>query len=121
MTVSIMNRLAGLVAGARKEDHVAAATGGSIESGEPVKVYEAASELEAEVIKTYLESNGIPVMLQGEALSKVYGLTVGKMAQVRVFVPAPLAPKALELLEEETTELHDEGDENAWEAQETPE
>jgi len=60
----------------------------------------AANDLEAQVIKSYLESNDIPVMLQGDAISKVYGFTVGGMAEVRVYVPELLAPKAIELLEE---------------------
>jgi hypothetical protein len=77
----------------------AATTGGSIQSGEPVEVCVAANDLEAQVVKSFLESNGIPVMLQGDAVSKVYGLTVGGMAEVRVFVPEPLAAKAIELLE----------------------
>ena len=76
-----------------------ATTGGSIQSGEPVEVYVAANDLEAQVIKSYLESNDIPVMLQGDAVSKIYGLAVGGLAEVRVYVPAPLAPKATELLE----------------------
>ncbi len=58
-----------------------ATTGGSIQSGEPVEVFVAANDLEAQVIKSYLESNDIPVMLQGDAVSKVYGFTVGGMAE----------------------------------------
>lgn len=76
-----------------------ATTGGPIQPGEPVEICVAANELEAQVIKSFLESNDIPVMLQGEAVSKIYGFTVGGMAEVRVYVPAPLAPKAIELLE----------------------
>lgn len=81
------------------EETSMATTGGSIQSGEPVEVYVAANEMEAQVIRSFLESNDIPVMLQGDAASKVYGLAVGGLAEVRVYVPAPLAPKATELLE----------------------
>ena len=96
------------------EEQSAATTGGSIQSGEPVEVCVAANDLEAQVIKSFLESNGIPVMLQGDSISKVYGFTIGGMAEVRVFVPELLAPKAIELLEageemdaEEATESGD--------------
>jgi hypothetical protein len=82
------------------EEQSMATTGGSIQSGEPVEVFVAANELEAQVIKSFLESNDIPVMLQGDAVSKVYGFTVGMMAEVKVFVPELLAAKAIELLEE---------------------
>lgn len=92
-----------------------ATTGGSKQPGGPVEVCIAANDLEAQVVKSFLESNGIPVMLQGDAVSKVYGFTVGGMAEVRVFVPEALASKAVELLEagEETDE--DEGSEEAGE------
>lgn len=92
-----------------------ATTGGSKQPSGPVEVCIAANDLEAQVVKSFLESNGIPVMLQGDAVSKVYGFTVGGMAEVRVFVPEALASKAVELLEagEETDE--DEGSEEAGE------
>ena len=38
-------------------------TGGDVQSGRPVEIYRAANEMEAQVIKSFLESNGIPVML----------------------------------------------------------
>ena len=84
--------------GERQAAQSAAAS--SVHPGEPVLVYEASGDLEAQVIKAYLQDAGIPVMLQGEALGRVYGLTVGKIAQVRVYVPAPLAERALDLLRE---------------------
>ncbi len=85
-------------------------TGGSIQSGEPVEVYVAVNEMEAQVIKSYLESNDIPVLLKGDAASKIYGFSVGGMAEVRVYVPAPLAAKASELLEEDEEEPDDEAE-----------
>ena len=97
------------------EEKPSATTGGSIQAGEPVEVCVAANDLEAQVIKSFLESNGIPVMLQGDAVSKVYGLTVGGMAEVRVFVPAPLASKAIDLLEADDDGAEEEGTEEASE------
>lgn len=75
-------------------------TGGGKQYDEPVQVYLAGNDLDAQVIKTFLESNDIPVLLQGEAAGRVFGMMVGAMAEVRVYVPAPLADKARELLEE---------------------
>jgi hypothetical protein len=82
----------------------------SIHDDGPVEVCVANNDLEAQVVKSFLESNGIPVMLQGDAVSKVYGFTVGGMAEVRVFVPGPLAAQAIELLEagEEESEAESE-------------
>ena len=79
-------------------------TGGGKQYDEPVQVYSAVNDLDAQVIKSYLESNDIPVLLQGEAAGRVFGMMVGAMAEVRVFVPAPLAAKARELLEEVSDE-----------------
>ncbi|HSN76566.1 MAG TPA: DUF2007 domain-containing protein [Anaerolineae bacterium] len=95
------------------EEKSMATTGGSIQPGEPVEICVAANELEAQVIKSFLESNDIPVMLQGDAVSKVYGFTVGMMAQVKVFVPELLAAKAIELLEAEDDVADDDAEEPA--------
>lgn len=92
------SRLPGVGKAGAKEESMTT-TGGSSQSGEPVEVFVAANDLEAQVIKTFLESNDIPVMLQGDAVSKIYGFTIGGMAEVRVYVPAPLASKAVALLE----------------------
>ena len=85
-------------------------TGGGKQYDKPVQVYSAVNDLDAQVIKSYLESNDIPVLLQGEAAGRVFGMMVGAMAEVRVFVPAPLAAKARELLEEVSDEADQEGD-----------
>lgn len=95
------------------EEKSMATTGGSIRSGEPVEICVAANELEAQVIKSFLESNDIPVMLQGDAVSKVYGFSVGGLAEVKVFVPELLAAKAIELLEVEEDVADDDTEEPA--------
>ena len=83
-------------------------TGGGKHSDEPVQVYSAVNDLDAQVIKSYLESNDIPVLLQGEAAGRVFGMMIGAMAEVRVFVPALLADKARELLEEVSEDAEEE-------------
>ena len=64
----------------------------------PVKIYTAQGQLEANVIKSRLESEGIPVLLQYESLGVVFGLTVDGLGQVKVMVPEPLEAKARAIL-----------------------
>lgn len=82
---------------------VTAVTGGG-RTGELVEVYRAANELEAQVIKGLLESNDIPVLLQGESLRTALAVTVGPLAEVRVLVPTPLADRAQELLAQQAAD-----------------
>ena len=91
-----------------KETTSMTTTGGGKHSDEPVQVYSAVNDLDAQVIKSYLESNDIPVLLQGEAAGRVFGMMIGAMAEVRVFVPALLADKARELLEEVSEDAEEE-------------
>ncbi len=60
------------------------------------KVYTAAGQIEAHIIKGKLESEGIPAALQYE--SEVFALTVDGMGAVRILVPEPLAQKAREVI-----------------------
>ncbi len=64
-----------------------------------VVVYRAQGELEASVIKTHLESEGIPVMLQYESAGRVFGLTVDGLGEVRILVPQELAEEAKRIIE----------------------
>lgn len=56
--------------------------------------------MEAEVIKGRLESEGIPAIIRREAIAGIYGLTSVGLAAAKVLVPAPLAERALALLED---------------------
>ena len=56
-------------------------------------------ELTASVIKTHLESEGIPVLLRYESVGKVYGLTVDGLGEVRIMVPEKLAEEAKHIIE----------------------
>ena len=51
-------------------------------------------ELQASVIKSRLEDEGIPVFLEYESVGRVYGLTVDGLGEVRVMVPEGLAEQA---------------------------
>ncbi|MEA3335661.1 MAG: DUF2007 domain-containing protein [Chloroflexota bacterium] len=83
-------------------------TGAGQQSGEPVEVYAASNDLEAQVIKSFLESNGIPVLLRGESLGTTLGVAMGRLARVSVMVPEPLADKATQLLEQHLDEENGE-------------
>jgi len=63
-----------------------------------VVVYIAQGELEANVIKSHLESEGIPVMLQYESVGRVYGLTVDGLGEIRILVPHEFADEAREII-----------------------
>ncbi len=78
----------------------AATTGGPV-TQEPVVVWEAANPMEAQIVKGRLQSAGIPAIVQGEAMGRIYGFVYGGLAERDVLVPGPLAGKARDLLSEE--------------------
>lgn len=51
-----------------------------------VHVYTAEGKLAAEMIRAFLESNGIEATVIQESIGGTYGLTVGPMGEVQVFV-----------------------------------
>jgi len=62
-----------------------------------VTVY-VATQMEAQIIKGRLESEGIPVLLNYESDGLVYGITVDGLGEVKVMVPKRLAEEAREIL-----------------------
>ena len=56
-------------------------------------------ELAANVIKSHLESEGIPVMLEYESAGALYGITVNGLGAVRLLVPQKLAGEAKRIIE----------------------
>jgi hypothetical protein len=77
-----------------KSDFVVIAT----VQGEPV----------AHIIKSHLESEGIPAFIQRESLGMVYGLTVDGLGQVKILVPRDLAEEAKRIIEPQDIELSEE-------------
>jgi hypothetical protein len=61
-------------------------------------VYVANGQLEAEIIKGRLESEGVPAILRYEAAGLIYGITIDGLGQVTVQVPYSLAQRAKEIL-----------------------
>lgn len=64
---------------------------------ELVTVY-TARQMEAQILKGRLESEGIPALLSYESAGLVYGLTVNGLGEVRILVPKHLANEAKEIL-----------------------
>ena len=63
-----------------------------------VDVYRASGEMEAQVIKGLLESNGIPCILRSDASSSVHTFTVDGMGEVAVAVLESLAEEAKRII-----------------------
>jgi len=55
---------------------------------------------EANIIKGLLESQGIPVLIQQEAVGKVYGMTLNGLGQIKVLIPAEKKTEAEQILPE---------------------
>jgi len=65
---------------------------------EYVQVYTAHGQLDAEMIRIFLQSNEIPAEMYGESVGSIYGLTVGPLGEIRILVPAEYASEATRLL-----------------------
>ena len=69
----------------------------------------AQGELEASIIKSHLECEGIPVMLQYESVGRIFGLTVDGLGEIRILVPQGLVERAREIIKpREAGEVGDE-------------
>ena len=67
---------------------------------EYIQVYTANGQLEAEMIRLFLESKEIQAVAYGESLGSVYGLTVGPLGEVKIMVPAYQAENARQILKD---------------------
>jgi len=55
--------------------------------------------IEAEVVKGYLESNGIPCILRGKVVQSVHPFSADGLGEIKIFVAEKDYSKAKELLE----------------------
>jgi hypothetical protein len=62
------------------------------------EVYRASGEAEALVIKSLLESNGIPCLLRSNAAPSVHVFTVDGMGEFRIMVNETMAEEARNLI-----------------------
>ena len=56
-------------------------------------------QMTAEIIKSHLEDEGIPVYLQSESVGRVYGLIMDGLGAVKIFVPQEFAEEAKKIIE----------------------
>ncbi len=98
MTTRVTHLLRGFWSRARAAARPQTAHGG--DPYRPVVVYIAANILEADMVKALLASEGIDAFVTNTALSQAYGIQIGKLAEARVLVPANLAPRARQIIEE---------------------
>jgi hypothetical protein len=60
-----------------------------------------AGDLNAELLRSYLEAQGVPVMLSQEGIGhSIYAVNIGALGNVDVLVPTNYKPQALELIKE---------------------
>jgi len=64
-----------------------------------VCIHTAQGDSEAIVIKSVLESNGIPYKEKRESLGRLYGVVVDGLGKIELFVPEDRAEEALEILD----------------------
>ncbi len=74
-----------------------------------------AKQIEAQIIKGRLESEGIPVLLSYDSSSVVFGFTVDGLGEVKIMVPERFAEQASEILRVKYDEL-EIGEDNQSEA-----
>lgn len=67
---------------------------------ELVLVWRASGQANAEMIKMYLESFGIQVIIYGESVGSAYGLTSTPLGEVELLVPKSQSQDAMHHLEE---------------------
>jgi hypothetical protein len=71
-----------------------------MESAAPVIVATTWKYSEASVIQSLLESYSIPCHYLSELPHRIYPLSTSGLAEIRIYVPAPLADEALRILAE---------------------
>lgn len=64
-----------------------------------VLIQKVQGELTAQVIKSHLENEGIPVLLKYESLGMVHGLISDGLGEVKILVPQELVEKAKQIIE----------------------
>ena len=75
-------------------------TGGGDDHTPWEKVADGLLPLEAEVVRSRLESEDIPAVIRRESIGAVMGFTVGGLGAASVWVPESLAERALSILSE---------------------
>jgi hypothetical protein len=61
-------------------------------------IIEVQGELQAELMRGLLESQGIPVRLNQEGAGRAYGLNIGPLGSVQILAPSDLSEAAHQIL-----------------------
>ena len=77
-----------------------------------VSVYKAAGQLEAEMIKAFLEAQDIPATLNQESIGRTIGLSAGRLGEVQVLVSENQVVEARNVLKEMSEGKFDLGEDN---------
>jgi hypothetical protein len=108
MSVSLVSSRIGFWQRLRDGIQTCVARGGPV--SEPVPIYTAANAIEADLVIALLTSEGIPAFTTGATLNQTYGMVMGALAEVKIWVPAGLVEQARYLIETR----HLQTDENAF-------
>ena len=65
-----------------------------------INIYSAAGLLEANILKGFLEAQGLQVLLSQESVGRILGLSAGKLGIVEVLVPESQVIEAKKLIDE---------------------
>jgi hypothetical protein len=76
-----------------------------VDKSPPVVVARAHTDGEASVIKSLLDSYGIPCHYSSEIPGRFYPLPAGVMGPIRILVPASVAEEARRILDEHTDRI----------------
>ncbi len=63
-----------------------------------VNVYTTTGQLEGEMIKAFLQAQGIQAEISQESVAKTIGLSAGKLGEVQILVPEAQADEAISCL-----------------------
>lgn len=107
MNVSLVAQRIGFWPRVCEQVQTRVAHGGPVD---PVLVYTAANAIEADLVIALLTSENIPAFATGATLSQTYGMVVGPLAEVKIWVAAALAERARHVIETR----HLGGDETAF-------
>jgi hypothetical protein len=69
-----------------------------------IEIYRARGEIEAQVIRSKLESYGIPSILKSHAAPSAFAFTIDGMGEFKVMVKPEMEDEARRLIEEADTE-----------------
>ncbi|MDR3574935.1 MAG: DUF2007 domain-containing protein [Anaerolineaceae bacterium] len=83
-----------------------------------VLAYTANGMLDAEMIRSFLETASIPCVLSHESAGTVFGLTLGPLGEVQVLVPADKLEEAKNILDEMDRGMYNQADDSEIEPSE---